>query len=184
MVALIAGGALAIGGGVLFFAPVHLSEQPAATALVILPCCGPGRRLSVPQRMVLTMTTARRLFGSAAFAFAAACTSLAGLPDVPVPLEAGAEGGKSSSGSSNDASSLGSADDSAASGSSDDGGSGGDTCVPNATQCSGSIPQTCSAQGQWSSAAPCAYLCQNGACTGTCVPASKQCNGNIPQDVQ
>jgi hypothetical protein len=60
----------------------------------------------------------------------------------------------------------------------------GPACTPGVAACTGdggTTPETCSDAGQWQLEAPCAYVCNAGACSGMCAPGTAQCNGDQPQ---
>lgn len=72
---------------------------------------------------------------------------------------------------------------SASGGSGPDGGNlpDGGVCAPGALRCSGNLPQSCDATGQWHDGGVCPYVCTGGNCTGECSPGTKQCDGKIPR---
>ncbi len=54
-------------------------------------------------------------------------------------------------------------------------------CTPGSKQCTGTVPETCDASGQWQLGAACPYVCSAGVCSGTCVPGTVECTGSQPQ---
>ncbi len=54
-------------------------------------------------------------------------------------------------------------------------------CAPGAVRCSGQVPETCDASGQWAPAAACPYVCSAGSCIGTCTPGEARCSGQLPE---
>jgi hypothetical protein len=85
------------------------------------------------------------------------------------------EGGVASSGGSSAGSGVG-----GGGGSSATGGITG-VCTPGTKACNGNIPQTCDPGGNWTSAAPCAYVCKEAGCIGSCVPGETRCKLNGQQ---
>jgi hypothetical protein len=57
----------------------------------------------------------------------------------------------------------------------------GGVCAPGALRCSGNLPQSCDANGQWHDGGLCPYVCTGGNCTGECSPGTKQCDGKTPR---
>jgi formylglycine-generating enzyme required for sulfatase activity len=54
-------------------------------------------------------------------------------------------------------------------------------CNPDAKDCLDGVPRTCSAAGEWTEGAACAFVCTgDGMCTGECKPDDKMCSDKTP----
>jgi len=53
-------------------------------------------------------------------------------------------------------------------------------CSAGQMSCDDKTIRQCTADGAWSTGAPCPFVCKDGVCSGECVPASVQCEGNVP----